>query len=91
MSQCNCNKVYLEKVVEHIKAKAPEGSERFDLALPQYKFAFTENGLKDLAVVDVKGEYYAPKKAGGFKRVKVDTFISCNYCPFCGVSLKDSE
>lgn len=91
MSQCNCNKIYLDKVREHILAKAPEGSERLDIAMPQYKFAFTENGLKDLAVMDVKGEYFAPKKAGGFKRVKVDTYITCNYCPFCGVSLKDSK
>lgn len=91
MSQCNCNKIYLDKVREHINANAPEGSERLDISMPQYKFAFTEKGLKDLAVMDVKGEYFAPKKAGGFKRVKVDTYITCNYCPFCGVSLKDSE
>ena len=91
MIQCNCNKIYLDKVREHINANAPEGSERLDISMPQYKFAFTEKGLKDLAVMDVKGEYFAPKKAGGFKRVKVDTYITCNYCPFCGVSLKDSE
>jgi hypothetical protein len=91
MSQCDCNKVYLAKVKEHIQAKAPEGSERLDISMPQVKFAFTDMGLKNLVVIDVKGEYFAPKKTGGFKRVKVDTFISCNYCPFCGVSLKESE
>lgn len=91
MSQCNCEKVFLDKISEHIKAKLPDGSERFDIAMPQYKFSLTNEGIKSLVVIDVKGEYYAPKKAGGFKRVKVDTFISCNYCPFCGVSLKDSE
>jgi hypothetical protein len=89
--QCNCNSVFLDKVKEHIKAKAPNGSERLDISMPQVRFAFTDKGLKDLVVMDVKGEYFTPKKAGGFKRVKVDTFISANYCPFCGVSLKDAD
>lgn len=91
MSQCNCNKIYLDKVREHILAKAPEGSERLDISIPQYKFMLSENGVKHMPAMDVSGEYFAPKKAGGFKRVKVGTFISCNYCPFCGVSLKDSK
>lgn len=86
---CNCNKIYLEKIKDHIQSKAPDDSERLDVSFPQVKFTFTENGLKDLVVMDVKGEYFAPKKAGGFKRVKVDTFISANYCPFCGISLKE--
>jgi hypothetical protein len=87
--QCECAKTYLNKVKEHIQTKAPEGTERIDISMPQSRFSLTTNGIKTIMVMDVKGEYFSPKKTGGFKRVKVDTFISCNYCPFCGVSLKE--
>ena len=86
--QCDCKDKYLEAVRKHVVARAPEDSEGFDIELAGYGMTFSGDGVKWIFKVDAKGEYKAPKKAGGFKRVKVDTFIAANYCPFCGVKCK---
>lgn len=86
--QCDCKEKYLEAVKEHVVAAAPAGSEGFDIELGGYGMAFGSDGVKWLFKIDVKGEYKAPKKAGGMKTVKVNTFLAANYCPFCGVKCK---
>ncbi|GFM49002.1 hypothetical protein K5D38_04920 [Pseudomonas cichorii] len=69
-------------------AHAPQGSEGLDIELRGYGMSIGRDGVKWIFKVDVKGEYKAPKKAGGMKSVKVKTFIAANFCPFCGVKFK---
>jgi hypothetical protein len=89
--QCDCKDKYLEAVKKHVVAQAPQGSEGFDIELAGYGMTFGGDGVNWIFKVDVKGEYKAPKKAGGMKSVKVNTFISANFCPFCGVKCKADE
>lgn len=86
--QCDCKDKYLGAVKEHVVARAPQGSEGFDIELSGYGMTFGGDGVNWLFKVDVKGEYKAPKKTGGMKSVKVNTFIAANFCPFCGVKCK---
>nr|NLU60015.1 hypothetical protein [Pseudomonas sp. BIGb0427] len=69
----------------------PEGSRGLEFDLPSIRIGFTDKGLATMPVVDIKGEYQAPKKAGGFRKVKIDTYIASTYCPFCGVKCKSDE
>lgn len=86
--RCECKDKYLEAIKERVVDSAPEGSQGFDINLSGYGMTFGSDGVKWLFKIDVKGEYKAPKKAGGFKAVKVNTFLAANYCPFCGVKCK---
>ncbi|EKT4479449.1 hypothetical protein QEL91_005200 [Pseudomonas putida] len=86
--QCECYSRVKKLIDEKIREQMPEGSHGLDFDFPSIRIGLTENGLVTMPVFDIKGEYQAPKKAGGFRRVKVDTYIASTYCPFCGVKCK---
>lgn len=82
-----CKKLIGKKLQEQI----PEGSQGLEFEFPSIRIGLTDKGLVSIPVFDIKGEYQAPKKAGGFRRIKIDTYIASTYCPFCGVKCKADE
>lgn len=82
---CDCISDVELKIKSRIEQKMPDGSRSLELNFPQFRFGMTDRmDLVRIISLDVKGQYQAPKKSGGMKRVKVDTFIAATYCPFCG-------
>ncbi|ABY97633.1 hypothetical protein HMH05_26040 [Pseudomonas sp. SbB1] len=86
--QCECYSRVKNLVEERIREQMPDGSHGLEFDFPSIRIGLTDDGLVTMPVFDIKGEYQAPKKAGGFRRVKIDTYIASTYCPFCGVKCK---
>lgn len=89
--QCECYSRVKNLIEEKIREQMPEGSQGLEFDFPSIRIGLTDKGLITMPVFDIKGEYQAPKKAGGFRKVKIDTFIASTYCPFCGVKCKADE
>ncbi|WP_122425133.1 hypothetical protein [Pseudomonas viridiflava] len=89
--QCECVTRVKERIDGKLREQMPEGANSLEWSFPQIRFGLTNDGVVHLPVFDIKGEFQAPKKAGGFKRVKVDTFLAATYCPFCGMKCKADE
>lgn len=88
---CDCYSDTKKKLAEHFAAKMPAGSEKLEFEIQGYLFGITDSGVTHRSSNAVKGSYMAPKKAGGMKRVTVNTFIRASFCPFCGESYNKSE
>jgi hypothetical protein len=90
--QCDCQTKVAEKLAEHVKAKLPEGFKDFDAKLKGYGFAMAGNQLMSPFMISYQGEAWVPKKNGdGLKRQKIDTFVTANFCPFCGKAAKPDD
>lgn len=89
--QCECYERVKNLIGEKIREQMPTGSQGLEFEFPSIRIGFTDKGLVRMPVFDIRGEYQAPKKAGGFKRVKIDTYITSTFCPFCGVKCKADE
>ena len=91
--QCDCQTKVAEKLAEHVKAKLPEGFKDFDAKLQGYGFAMVGNQLMSPFMISYQGEAWVPKKnpANGMKRQKIDTFVTANFCPFCGKAAKPDD
>jgi hypothetical protein len=79
--QCECVKLVKDKIDGKLREQMHEGSTGLHWDFPQLRIGLTNEGVITMPVLDIKGEFQAPKKAGGFKRVKVDTFLAATYCP----------
>jgi hypothetical protein len=89
---CDCYGDMKNKLVEHLSAKMPEGSEKLDIEIQGYLFGVTvDNSITHRSSNAVKGSYMTPKKGGGMKRVSINTYIRASYCPFCGESYQKAE
>jgi hypothetical protein len=89
--QCECVTRVRGLIEKRIKESMPEGSTGLDWDFPAIRMGLTDSGIVYMPVFDIKGEYQAPKKSGGMKKVKVDTFIASTYCPFCGIKCKPEK
>lgn len=89
--QCECLKRVKEQIDGKLREKMPEGAIDLEWDFPQIRMGMTADGVTTMPVFDIKGEFQARKKVGGFKRVKVDTFLAATYCPFCGVKCKADQ
>lgn len=88
---CNCYDEVKGKLLEHAKAKAPEGAHDFDIELGGYIFGVTDEGITHRSSNAVTFRYKAPKKAGGMKNVTDKTFVRATYCPYCGLSYQTGK
>lgn len=86
--QCECVERVRGLIDGKVRESMPNGSKDLSWDFTSIRMGLTDDGIIYMPVFDIKGGYQAPKKAGGFKRVKVDTFIAATYCPFCGVKCK---
>lgn len=87
--QCECLTTVKEKLKTRIESKMPEGSRDLSFAFAQQQIGLDNDmNMYSMIALDIKGDYQAPKKGGGFKRVKINTFVSATYCPFCGVKCR---
>jgi hypothetical protein len=89
--QCECYSRVKNLIEGKIQEQMPKGSQGLEFDFPSIRIGLTDKGLVTMPVFDIKGEYQAPKKAGGFRKVKIDTYIASTYCPFCGVKCKADE
>lgn len=90
---CDCYETTKKRLVDHMTKQLPEGAQEMDLELQGYLFGFGDHGMTHRSSNAVKVTYMAPKKskAGGMKRVVVNTFIRATFCPFCGVNYEKAD
>lgn len=89
--QCDCYQRVKNLIEVRIRERMPEGSQGLEFDFPSIRIGLTNKGLVTMPLFDIKGEYQTPKKAGGFRKVKIDTYIASTFCPFCGVVCKADE
>ena len=83
---CNCISDAVKLVTDQIAEEAP-GSGPFYMRAEGYNLSLNiETGKAERRFcVEVTGDYMAPKKIGGMKRVNKTVSVVANYCPLCGV------
>lgn len=88
--KCECKKSYEKKIAEKLTAQLPDGHKDFNGELSCYGFGFDDqNNLMTALMIPYKGSVMIPKKSGGMKKQKIDTFLKASFCPFCGKTASD--
>ena len=88
---CNCYEETKKKLLDHLAAKMPAGSEKLEIEIQGYLFGITDSGISHRSSNAIKGSYMTPKKGGGMKRASINTFIRASFCPLCGESYEKAE
>lgn len=88
---CNCYDRITKLLEEKVKADAPPGSENFSIEIQGFLFGFREGGVTHRSSNAVKIAFTAPKKSGGTKLVRQNSFVRASFCPFCGESYEKAE
>nr|WP_067285789.1 hypothetical protein [Marinobacterium profundum] len=83
---CECKTEFEAKLAERMKADLPEGHADYKAELDNYTLGISDAGLRLEMIIPYKGRVQVPKKAGGLKTQKIDTWIKAAFCPFCGVA-----
>lgn len=82
--KCECKKVLEAKLEEHVKKALPEGFERHRADLEGFGLGIVGDSMVLQLAIPYTGDVLVPKKAGGLKKQKINTFVVASYCPFCG-------
>ena len=61
---CNCYDETKKKLIDHIAAKMPAGSEKLEIEIQGYVFGITDDGVSHRSSNAVKGSYMAPQERG---------------------------
>lgn len=80
---CNCATDVEARAKAKILSQLPEGSQGLSVELEGFAFVLGETvSMKNK--LDLKVEYEAPKKKGGFTTKKQTMSMVGSYCMFCG-------
>jgi len=93
MSECKCFNVMLEKVSENLRGQLPaKEAESLKARWGNEALVMEENSMTLKIGIPVAYEYQKLKKSGEPQknRTKKEVKLMMSYCPFCGISLKNS-
>lgn len=90
MSACNCRKDIEARLLERFKLSAPDASDH-GVELQGYALVIETAEVFSKPVMPYKTSATYPLKKGGTKLKSGTGNMILNYCPFCGVSLKEKS
>jgi len=91
MSKCNCYEEKMKLVKSKIMEEIPNNATEIDIRWDNYSYFM--NGDYSPVNAGIKVEYRSIKKNGQPKAnlTKSDTYLTFDYCPFCGRKLEKSN
>jgi hypothetical protein len=86
VSNCNCEVEINAKLLLQLQETQPDAAQH-RISLDGYSFSISENTIKSVPVMPIKGQYTVLSKKGIKQIKKISTTIEFNFCPFCGYCL----
>ena len=86
---CECRKTIEGKLLANLQKQNPDAKDH-SAKMTGYAF-FVRDSLTEKGVMPVEFMYSVPTKAGGLRLKRVNSSVTFNFCPCCGVRYEEKQ